>query len=51
MTLPTIPSKTWALGMGYNEAFIRQPVSASYSIKIKDTMYHVFNAARIVNKI
>jgi len=43
-----MPSKYWALSMGYNEAFKRDSVSAYYSIKVKDTMFHVFNAARIV---
>ena len=49
--LPTINSKLLALEGGYLKAFEREPVSAYYSMKVKDTMYHVFNAARIVKKI
>ena len=47
-TLPTIPYKSWALSIGYNDAFKRDPVSFYYSIKVKDTYFHVFNAARVV---
>jgi hypothetical protein len=46
--LPVVNSKLIALTHGYDEAFDREPVSAYYSIKVKDTLYHVFNAARIV---
>ncbi len=44
-----MPSKGLAMSMGLlHEATKRDPVSAYYSVKIKDTLYHVFNAARIV---
>jgi hypothetical protein len=43
-----MPSKSWALAMGYNDAFKRDSLSAYYSIKVNDTIFHVFNAARIV---
>lgn len=43
-----MPSKSWALSMGYEDAFKRDAVSSYYSIKVKDTMFHVFNAARYV---
>jgi hypothetical protein len=46
--LPVINSKLIALQQGYYDAFDRESVSAFYSIKVKDVMYHVFNAARIV---
>jgi hypothetical protein len=46
-----IPSKGLAIQTGkIHEATSRDPVSAYYSIKVKDTLYHVFNSARIVNK-
>ena len=42
-------SKAMAISKGkVHEATTRDPVSAYYSIKVKDTVYHVFNAARIV---
>jgi large subunit ribosomal protein L13 len=44
--LPYVNSKLIALEMGYKEAFNRDPVSSYYSMKIKDKLYHVFNAAR-----
>ncbi len=44
-----MPSKNWALSMGYEDAFKRDSISAFYSIKVRDTYFHVFNAARIVN--
>lgn len=47
-TLPYINSKFMALEYGFLDAFNREPVSAYYSMKIGDKMYHVFNAARIV---
>lgn len=47
--LPVINSKLIALEQGYYDAFKREPVSAYYSIKVKDKLYHVFNAARIVS--
>jgi hypothetical protein len=44
------PSKGLAIEHGkIHEATTRDPVSAYYSIKVKDTLYHIFNAARIVN--
>jgi hypothetical protein len=46
--LPVVNSKLLALEHGYIKAFERDPVSAYYSMKVKDKMYHVFNAARIV---
>jgi hypothetical protein len=46
--LPVLNSKNIALTQGYYEAFVREPLSSYYVIKIKDVMYHVFNAARIV---
>ncbi len=49
-TIPYINSKLIALEGGYLKAFERDPVSAYYSMKIGDRMYHVFNAARIVSK-
>jgi hypothetical protein len=44
-----MPSKGLAISQGkINEATTRDPVSAYYSIKVNDTVYHVFNAARTV---
>jgi hypothetical protein len=48
--LPIINSKLIALEQGYYDAFDREPVSAYYTMKVKDVLYHVFNAARIVIK-
>jgi hypothetical protein len=40
------------MSMGYlSEATKRDPVSAYYSVKVKDKLYHIFNAARIVRVI
>jgi len=47
--LPVINSKLIALQQGYYDAFEREPTSAYYTMKVKDVVYHVFNAARIVN--
>ena len=47
--LPVINSKLIALEQGYLKAFERDPVSAYYSMKVRDKLYHVFNASRIVN--
>jgi hypothetical protein len=46
--LPIINSKLIALEQGYYHAFDRESVSSHYTIKVKDVLYHVFNAARIV---
>jgi hypothetical protein len=46
--LPVINSKLIALEQGYYGAFERESVSAYYTIKVKDVLYHVFNAARVV---
>lgn len=47
-SLPTYPSKNFALQHGYMDAFKRDPVSAYYSMQVNQTTYHVFNAARVV---
>ena len=47
--LPVINSKLIALQQGYYDAFDRDSTSAYYTMKVKDVVYHVFNAARIVN--
>ena len=47
--VPYINSKLLALELGYTKAFERDPVSAYYSMKVGNQMYHVFNAARIVS--
>jgi hypothetical protein len=45
-----IPSRGLAIDKGkIHEATTRDPVSAYYSVKVKDTVYHVFNSARVVN--
>lgn len=49
--LPIINSKHIALEQGYYDAFEREPVSAYYTMKVKDVLYHVFNAARMVKII
>lgn len=46
--LEEINSKGLAMQLGRDEMYNRDPVSAYYTLKIKDTMYHVFNAARMV---
>jgi hypothetical protein len=47
--LDWIPSKGMAITYGkIHEATTRDPISAYYSIKVKDVLYHVFNSARIV---
>jgi len=46
--LPVINSKLIALEQGYYSAFERESVSAYYTMKVKDVLYHVFNAARVV---
>jgi hypothetical protein len=48
--LPVPNSKLIALEEGYYDAFKRDPVSSYYSIKVKDKLFHVFNAARYVFK-
>lgn len=47
-TLPVLPSKGMAMQLGFDEIYNRESVSAFYSVKLKDTIYHVFNAARVV---
>lgn len=34
--------------MGMNNFYERDPISAYYSVKVKDILYHVFNASRVV---
>jgi hypothetical protein len=46
--LPIISSKGLAMQTGRDEIYDREPVSAYYTMKIKDVLYHVFNAARMV---
>ena len=49
LPLDWVSSKALAMQLGKDAMWDRKPLSAWYSIKVKDITYHVFNSARIVS--